>query len=47
VRPEWRSIPYGKALRNQRFYVLDDALRPRPCLVTRPHNIGGKGVAKG
>ncbi|HVK95946.1 MAG TPA: amino acid adenylation domain-containing protein, partial [Noviherbaspirillum sp.] len=47
VMPHWRSVPYGKPLRNQRFYVLDDALHPRPLWVPGQLYIGGIGLAKG
>lgn len=42
-----RSIPYGKALRNQQMHVLDDALRQRPFWVAGKIYIGGMGLAKG
>lgn len=47
IEPEWRSIPYGKALANQQFYVLDGALEPRPLWVPGELYIGGIGLAKG
>ena len=47
VDPSWDSIPYGKALPNQRMYVLDSKLRPCPDLVTGDIYIGGLGVALG
>ncbi|MDK2126024.1 non-ribosomal peptide synthetase [Parachitinimonas caeni] len=47
IDPDWRSIPYGKALRHQQFYVLDDALQPRPCWVVGQLYIGGIGLAQG
>lgn len=47
IAPHWKSIPYGKALDNQQFYVLDDALAPRPCRVTGELYIGGIGLAIG
>jgi len=47
VSPEWTSIPYGKPLTNQRFYVLDDALAPRPIWATGQLYIGGIGLATG
>ena len=47
VSPEWTSIPYGMPLRNQRVYVLDAALRPRPFLVPGEIFLAGKGVARG
>lgn len=30
VDPAWTSIPYGKPLSNQRYYILDHNLRERP-----------------
>ncbi|WGF87874.1 amino acid adenylation domain-containing protein [Marinivivus vitaminiproducens] len=47
VDPGWTSIPYGRPLANQRWYVLDDALRPCPPHVTGRLFIGGVGVARG
>jgi amino acid adenylation domain-containing protein len=47
VDPAWRSIPYGKPLRHQRFHVLDDAMRPRPVWVPGQLYIGGAGLAQG
>lgn len=46
VDPAWRSIPYGRALRNQRVEVLDAALRRRPTWVVGELHIGGCGVAR-
>jgi len=45
--PAWRSVPYGKALDHQRFYVLDDALQARPAWVPGQLYIGGVGLAQG
>jgi len=47
VDPAWRSIPYGKALDHQRFYVLDEALQVRPTWVAGQLYIGGIGLAQG
>ncbi|HXM59150.1 MAG TPA: amino acid adenylation domain-containing protein, partial [Candidatus Dormibacteraeota bacterium] len=47
VDPAWESIPYGFPLRNQRFDVLDDRLRPRPAWVAGQLHIGGIGLAQG
>ncbi|MFE5633887.1 amino acid adenylation domain-containing protein [Streptomyces sp. NPDC056543] len=47
VAPHWRSIPYGTPLANQRFHVLDAALRDRPDLVTGELFIAGVGLAQG
>ncbi|MEV0025672.1 amino acid adenylation domain-containing protein [Streptomyces atroolivaceus] len=41
------SIPYGKAMRNQRFHVLDGALRPCPVWVPGDLYIAGVGLARG
>lgn len=41
------SIPYGKPLANQRFYVLDSENQLCPVLVPGQLFIGGKGVAAG
>ncbi|MFH7339629.1 serine hydroxymethyltransferase [Streptomyces sp. KHY 26] len=30
VDPHWTSIPYGKPIANQRYYIVDRDLRPRP-----------------
>ncbi len=47
VDPAWRSIPYGRAMANQRMYVLDRHLQPRPVWATGEITIGGVGVARG
>ncbi|MTK03951.1 amino acid adenylation domain-containing protein [Micromonospora sp. CP22] len=47
VQPHWRSIPYGVPLANQRFHVLDSALRDRPDLVPGELFIAGVGLADG
>ena len=31
VSPEWKSIPYGRPMRNQRFHVLNARLEECPC----------------
>ncbi|MFI1719472.1 amino acid adenylation domain-containing protein, partial [Streptomyces litmocidini] len=41
------SIPYGKAMRNQRFHVLDGAMRPCPVWVPGDLYIAGVGLARG
>ncbi|MBE9060864.1 amino acid adenylation domain-containing protein [cf. Phormidesmis sp. LEGE 11477] len=47
VDSSWRSIPYGKPLANQEWYVLDENLNPCPCWVPGQLYIGGIGLAKG
>ena len=42
-----RSIPYGRAMRNQSFHVLDARLEPRPLWVPGQLYIGGVGLAQG
>jgi amino acid adenylation domain-containing protein len=41
------SIPYGKALANQKFYVLDQQMRIRPIGVVGELYIGGDGLSLG
>lgn len=43
----WVSIPYGKALRNQVYHIMDDYGRICPNYVKGELWIGGVGVAKG
>ena len=47
VRESWRSIPYGKPLGNQKFYVLNYEMEHCPVGVEGELYIGGAGVAKG
>ncbi|HHR5860543.1 TPA: amino acid adenylation domain-containing protein [Providencia alcalifaciens] len=41
------SVPYGKAMTHQRFYILDKKLRLLPCGIPGEQYIGGAGVAQG
>lgn len=45
--PAWPSVPYGKPLSNQTFYVLDHNLRIRPVWAEGELYIGGQGLARG
>ncbi|WP_186810783.1 non-ribosomal peptide synthetase [Xanthomonas arboricola] len=47
VAPEWKSIPYGKALENQSMHVLQSDLAPAPLWVAGDLYIGGVGLARG
>ena len=47
VDPSWSSIPYGKPLSNQKFYILKKDFRDCPDYVPGDIYIGGMGLAKG
>ncbi|MFF7992001.1 amino acid adenylation domain-containing protein [Kitasatospora xanthocidica] len=47
VDPAWRSVPYGRPLRGQRFRVVDALGRDCPDGVPGELWIGGAGVARG
>ena len=47
VAPQWKSIPYGTAMRNQTIDVLSERLDPCPDWVVGPIYIGGIGLALG
>jgi amino acid adenylation domain-containing protein len=47
VDSTWKSIPYGKPLSNQRFYVLKADMTPCPEWVPGDLYIGGIGLAQG
>lgn len=45
--PDWRSIPYGVPMANQRSYILDRMLQPLPVGVPGELHLGGIGVGRG
>ncbi|GGR19410.1 amino acid adenylation domain-containing protein [Streptomyces aurantiogriseus] len=47
IDPEWTSIPYGKPIRNARYYVLDGDRKPCPIGVEGDLYIAGVAVADG
>ena len=47
VDPDWKSIPYGHPMVNQRYYVLKELMEDCPDWVPGQLYIGGIGLAKG
>lgn len=47
VDPSWRSIPYGRAMKRQAVYVLDEVLEARPTWVPGHIYIAGVGLSLG
>ena len=47
IDPQWKSIPYGKPLANQKFYILNELMEDCPIWVPGELYIGGQGVALG
>jgi amino acid adenylation domain-containing protein len=46
IEEHWRSVPYGKAMPNQRFHVLDEALNPTNLGEVGQLHIAGSGLAR-
>jgi len=47
IDPRWRSIPYGRPMANQPWYVLDELGNETPTWTTGQLHIGGIGLAQG
>lgn len=47
IDPRWKSIPYGRPLRNQRFFILNEQNASCPIWVPGLLYIGGSGLARG
>lgn len=47
VDPRWRSIPYGRPMANQPWFVLDEQGNETPTWTTGQLHIGGVGLAQG
>ncbi|RXJ81159.1 non-ribosomal peptide synthetase/type I polyketide synthase [Arcobacter sp. F2176] len=47
IDPTWNSIPYGRPLANQQFYVLNEKYNDCPQLVIGDLYIGGEGLFMG
>lgn len=47
TQSNWRSIPYGKPINNNFFYILDEQMQPAQIGQSGDLYIGGVGVARG
>jgi yersiniabactin nonribosomal peptide synthetase len=47
INPNWKSIPYGYPMLNQRFHVFNESMEDCPEWVPGQLYIGGIGLAKG
>ena len=47
VAKDWKSIPYGRPMTNQRYYILNESMEDCPNLVPGYLYIGGTGLSIG
>ncbi|RED45827.1 non-ribosomal peptide synthetase [Aestuariispira insulae] len=47
IDPDWSSIPYGRAMQDQQFHILDGQMCPRPVWAVGELFISGTGLAMG
>ncbi|MBW6409614.1 non-ribosomal peptide synthetase [Clostridium weizhouense] len=47
INPKWNSIPYGKPLNNQKYYILNEFMMDCPEWVPGKLYISGMGLSKG
>jgi amino acid adenylation domain-containing protein len=47
IQPDWASIPYGRAIQNARYYVLDGEMQHCPAGVAGDLYIGGECLSTG
>ncbi|USB33497.1 amino acid adenylation domain-containing protein [Paenibacillus sp. YPG26] len=47
IDPQWQSIPYGKPIRNAKYYILDREMQPCPVGARGELFIGGACLASG
>lgn len=47
IDPTWNTIPYGRPMTNQRFYIFNQAIAECPVWVSGQLYIGGVGLAQG
>ncbi|WP_421657455.1 amino acid adenylation domain-containing protein [Leptothermofonsia sp. ETS-13] len=47
IDPSWKSIPYGRPMANQQFYILNPQRQPVPVGQIGELYIGGDGVGRG
>lgn len=47
INSKWKSIPYGKPLTNQKFYILNELMMECPKYVPGKLYIAGRGLSRG